>query len=235
MDIFELKQAVYRANMELRDRGLVIYTWGNVSQADRSAGIMAIKPSGVPYDELTPEMMVIISLETGEKLEKGALRPSSDAPTHLALYRAFNGINGVAHTHSAYAVAWAQAGMDIPALGTTHADYFRGAVPVTRFLTGDEVARGYEYETGAVIAERFSGLNPIHTPAALARGHGPFTWGKDALEAAFHAAVLEEIARIAHLTLSVNPRAEPLVNAMADKHFYRKHGPDAYYGQDSAI
>jgi L-ribulose-5-phosphate 4-epimerase len=221
--------------MELCERGLVIYTWGNVSQADRPARLMAIKPSGVPYSELTPDMMVLVSLETGESLESGALRPSSDAPTHLALYRAFDAINGVAHTHSAFAAAWAQAGKSIPALGTTHADYFRGEVPVTRFLSKGEVARGYEYETGLVIAERFAGLDPVHTPGALARGHGPFTWGKDALEAAFHAAVLEEIARIAHLTLSVNPHAEPLAAAMADKHFNRKHGPNAYYGQKFAI
>jgi len=221
--------------MELRDRGLVIYTWGNVSQADRAAGLMAIKPSGVPYGALTPDMMVLVSLETGETIESGALRPSSDAPTHLALYRAFDAVNGVAHTHSAFATAWAQAGKDIPALGTTHADYFRGAVPVTRFLSREEVDEGYEYATGLVIAERFACFDPTHTPGALARGHGPFAWGKDASEAAFHAAVLEEVARIAHLTLTVNANAEPLAAAMADKHFYRKHGPKAYYGQKTAI
>ena len=171
-----LKNLVYEANMELWNRGLVIYTWGNVSQIDRAAGIVAIKPSGVPYETMTPDQIVLLDLKTGLPVEDG-LNPSSDAPTHLELYRSWSEIGGVTHTHSSYATSWAQAGRSIPCFGTTHADYFRGDIPVSRFLTPDETEEAYEANTGKVIAETFSGRNPIHTPAVLGRGHGPFTWG----------------------------------------------------------
>ncbi len=225
-----LKQQVYEANMELWKRGLIVYTWGNVSGIDREKGIVAIKPSGVPYETLKAEDIVLLDLATGETIE-GSLRPSSDAPTHLVLYRSFEGIGGVVHTHSTVATAWAQAGRDLNCFGTTHADYFRDCVPCTRFLTEQETAGAYEAETGNVIVETFEGRNPVYTPAVLVRGHGPFTWGKDAAEAVHNAVVLEEMAEMALYTVQLNPSVQPVPQHIQDKHFYRKHGKNAYYGQ----
>ena len=224
-----LKQAVYDDNMELYHRGLVLYTWGNVSQCDRGKGVFAIKPSGVEYEKLTPDDIVVLSLEDGSKLE-GDFNPSSDTPTHFGLYRAFEGIGGITHTHSTCAVAWAQAGKEIPCLGTTHADYIRGSVPVTRYLTPDETERAYEAETATVIIEAFKDKNPVHTPAVLVRGHGPFTWGKDGAQSVYHAVVLEEVAKMAMYTASIGEICA-LPAHIQDKHFLRKHGPNAYYGQ----
>lgn len=226
----DLKRAVYEANMELFNRKLIIYTWGNVSGIDRKRGIVAIKPSGVSYEELKAEDIVLVSLEDGSTVE-GKYRASSDTPTHLWLYRAFPEIGGVTHTHSPYATAWAQAGKAIPCYGTTHADYFRGEIPCTRFLTSEEIAKGYEAETGHIIEEAFCGLNPVHTPGVLVRGHGPFAWGKDAGESVYHAAVLEETAKMALNTMLLCPQVQPLPTAMQNKHFERKHGANAYYGQ----
>ena len=225
----KLKQAVYEANMELYCRGLVLYTWGNVSECDRAQGVFAIKPSGVEYEKLTPNDIVVLSLEDGSKIE-GELNPSSDTPTHYGLYKAFRDIGGVTHTHSTCAVAWAQAGREIPCLGTTHADYIRGSVPVTRYLTKEETERAYEAETAAVIIEAFKDKNPIHTPAVLVRGHGPFTWGKTGAQSVYHAVVLEEVAKMALYTQSLCELKE-LPSHVQDKHFLRKHGPNAYYGQ----
>lgn len=224
----DLRKEVLEANLELVRQGLVIYTWGNVSGIDRERGWVVIKPSGVRYEEMTAEDLVIVDLD-GKTVE-GSLRPSSDTPTHLELYKAFPEIGGVVHTHSVHAVAWAQAGHDIPSLGTTHADYFHGPVPCTRDLTPEEVAGAYEAETGRLIAETFRERSPMETPAVLVRSHGPFTWGKDAAEAVYHARVLEEIARMAILTLGIEPGAR-LPKMLEDKHFMRKHGPGAYYGQ----
>ena len=225
-----LKNLVYEANMELWNRGLVIYTWGNVSQIDRAAGIVAIKPSGVPYETMTPDPIVLLDLKTGLPVEDG-LNPSSDAPTHLELYRSWSEIGGVTHTHSPYATSWAQAGRSIPCFGTTHADYFRGDIPVSRFLTPDETEEAYEANTGKVIAETFSGRNPIHTPAVLVRGHGPFTWGKTGMDSVHNAVVLEELAKMGMWTLTLSPDQTAVPDHVSDKHFYRKHGPGAYYGQ----
>ena len=225
----KLKEEVCEANFELVKRGVVIYTWGNVSGIDRSAGIMAIKPSGVPYDVLTPGDIVLVDVSSGEVVE-GSLKPSSDSPTHLELYRAFPKIGGVTHTHSTHAVAFAQAGRGIPPLGTTHADYFYGEVPCTRQLAADEVRDAYERNTGKVIVEAFEDLDPSAIPGALVRGHGPFTWGKDAAESVYHAVVLEEVARMAHLTLALDPSAI-LERHILNKHYLRKHGVNAYYGQ----
>ena len=226
-----LKKAVYEANMELPARGLVTYTWGNVSGIDRESGLVVIKPSGVEYDELRPEDLVVLNLD-GEKVE-GDLNPSSDTKTHLALYRAFPGLGGIVHTHSTHAVAWAQAGQDIPCYGTTHADYIYGPVPCTRSLTPEEVEEDYELNTGKVIIDTFNsrGLNPLHVPAVICQNHGPFTWGKDAASAVYHAVVLEEVAKMALLTRQVNPGAGPAPQFIQDKDFMRKHGPNAYYGQ----
>ena len=226
----ELRELVYEANMELERRGLIVYTWGNVSQIDRERGFFAIKPSGVPYSQLKWDMIVLIDIETGERVES-KYKPSSDTPTHLELYRAFDEVGGITHTHSPAATAWAQARRSIPCFGTTHADYFRGDVPITRCLTKQEVDEGYEAATGKVIIETFASRNPIHTPAVLCAGHGPFTWGKDAAESVHNAVVLEELSKMAMWTLSINPDAEQLVQHVADKHFLRKHGPNAYYGQ----
>ena len=226
----ELKRAAYEANMELYRRNLVVYTWGNVSQIDRAKGLVAIKPSGVPYEELTEDMIVVLSLEDGRTVE-GSLRPSSDAPTHLELYRAFEGIGGVTHTHSTCATAWAQACKPIPCFGTTHADTFHGEVPLTRFLTPEETEAAYEANTGTVIIEAFAGRNPMHAPGVLARGHGPFTWGKDAMQSVEHAVILEEVAKMAMYTLSIAPDTPALPSHVSEKHFLRKHGPNAYYGQ----
>ena len=227
----KLKQAVYEANMELPRRGLVTYTWGNVSGIDRERGLFVIKPSGVDYGALRPEDLVVLDLE-GRQVE-GVLNPSSDARTHLALYRAFPTLGGVVHTHSPHAVAGAQAGRDIPANGTPHADYFYGPVPCTRDLTAAEIDEDYEAHTGNVIAETFRerGIDPDHVPAVICRSHGPFTWGKDAAQAVYHAVVLEEVAKMALLTEQIDPRASAAPQRVQDKHFLRKHGPNAYYGQ----
>ncbi|HIU30973.1 MAG TPA: L-ribulose-5-phosphate 4-epimerase [Candidatus Caccousia avistercoris] len=227
----DLKKQVYEANMELPRRGLVTYTWGNVSGIDRERGLMVIKPSGVEYDELRPEDLVVLDLE-GNRVE-GELNPSSDTKTHLELYRAFPQLGGIVHTHSAHAVAWAQAGEGIPCFGTTHADYFYGPIPCARALTPQEVEEDYEGNTGRVIVETFRerGLNPVYVPAVVCRSHGPFTWGKDAAQAVYHAVVLEEVAKMALFTRQVNPAAAPAPQHVLDKHFLRKHGPNAYYGQ----
>lgn len=224
-----LREEVYEANMELVRRGLVLYTFGNASGIARDQGLVIIKPSGVPYDTLTPAQLVVTDLE-GRPVE-GALRPSSDLPTHLALYRAFPSLGGVVHTHSTSATAWAQAGREVPCFGTTHADYFHGPIPVTEPLTPAEIESAYEWNTGQAIARRFAGLDPLEFPAALVAGHGPFCWGASAAEAAHAAAIVEEIAGIALRTLLLNPGASPLSRAQLDKHFLRKHGPGASYGQ----
>ncbi len=226
-----LREVVYEANMELPRRGLVTYTWGNVSAVDRAAGLMVIKPSGVEYEDLSPDKLVVLDLD-GRRVE-GSLNPSSDTRTHLELYRAFPEIGGIVHTHSAHAVAWAQAGRDIPCFGTTHADYFYGPVPCARALSPEEVEDDYEGSTGRVIVETFRerGLNPVHVPGVICRSHGPFTWGRDAAQAVYHAAVLEEVAKMAIFTVQINPEALPAPQHVLDKHFMRKHGPNAYYGQ----
>ena len=229
MDIRELKRQCYEANMELNRRGLVVYTWGNVSQLDREAGIFAIKPSGVDYDVLRPEDMVLVDLN-GNVVE-GKYRPSSDTPTHVELYKAFPLCGGVAHTHSREATSWAQAGRSIPCYGTTHADYFHGPVPCARSLTREEVEEAYEKNTGLVIAQTFRELDPVSVPGVLCRNHGPFTWGKDAAQAVYHAVVLEEVARMARLTESIAPGAPEAPEYVIEKHYLRKHGPNAYYGQ----
>lgn len=224
----DLKKIVCEANLELVQHGLVIFTWGNVSAIDRQSGLVVIKPSGVSYDNMKPEDMVVVDLD-GNVVE-GELNPSSDTPTHVVLYKAFPEIGGVVHTHSTYATAWAQAGMDIPNIGTTHADYFHDAVPCTADMTEAEVKGEYELETGNVIVKRFEGINPVHTPGVLVKNHGPFSWGKDAFEAVHNAVVLEQVAKMAFIAYSVNPSLtmNPL---LVEKHFSRKHGPGAYYGQ----
>lgn len=225
----ELKRIVYEANMELPRRGLITYTWGNVSGIDRNQGLFVIKPSGVDYEELTPEDMVVMDLD-GNQVE-GKLRPSSDTATHLELYKAFKEIGGIVHTHSPIATAWAQAGRPLPCYGTTHADYFYGEIPCARNLTEEETRDGYEKNTGAVIIETFKDRNPMHVPAVLCKNHGPFTWGTDAAGAVHNAVVLEEIARMNLMTEQLNPSVLPAPQCMQDKHFMRKHGPNAYYGQ----
>lgn len=224
-----LKETVCRANRDLERHGLITLTWGNASGMDRGAGLVAIKPSGVGYASLAPAEIVLVDLDG--KVAEGKLRPSSDTPTHLALYRAFPGIGGVAHTHSACATGFAQAGRAIPCLGTTHADHFRGEVPVTRQLTRQETEGNYEAATGAVIVERMGGLDPMQMPAALVTGHGPFSWGRDAMDAVHNAVALEAVARMALETLALNPSAAAIPGYLMDKHFLRKHGPKAYYGQ----
>jgi L-ribulose-5-phosphate 4-epimerase len=225
----ELKQAVLEANLELPRQGLVTYTWGNVSGIDRSSGLIAIKPSGVAYDTMTADDMVLIDM-TGKAVE-GTLRPSSDAPTHAALYNAFPDIGGICHTHSRWATSWAQAGMGIPAYGTTHADYFYGEVPCTRDMSEVEIQSDYEANTGKVIIETFNGLSPRQIPAVLVKSHGPFTWGKNAEEAVHNSVVLEEVAMMAIQCRRLNPALAPIPSQLLDKHFLRKHGQGAYYGQ----
>ena len=227
-----LKQQVYEANMELPRRGLVTYTWGNVSGIDRASGLVVIKPSGVEYEELTLDKMVVVDLQTGTIVE-GSLNPSSDTKTHLELYKAFPALGGIVHTHSPFAVAWAQAGRDIPCYGTTHADYFYGPVPCARHLTAAELEEDYEKNTGKVIIETFQNRNidPVAVPAVICHSHGPFTWGKDAAQAVYHAVVLEEVAKMALFTRQIDPAAAPAPQSMQDKHYLRKHGPNAYYGQ----
>jgi L-ribulose-5-phosphate 4-epimerase len=226
----QLKQKVCEANRQLVREGLAIQTWGNVSGVDRASGHLVIKPSGVPYDAMTAEHMVVVSLETGRVVE-GDLRPSSDTPTHLVLYRAFAEIGGIAHTHSLYATAWAQARREIPALGTTHADYFHGSVPCTRVLTAKEIKRDYEANTGHVIMEKFKKANPLHFPGVLVASHAPFAWGTTVEKAVENAIVLEHLARLASETLHLKPSTKPIQRVLLDKHFLRKHGHDAYYGQ----
>lgn len=225
----QLKEMVFRANLELVAHGLVIFTWGNVSGIDREKGLVVIKPSGVSYEAMKASDMVVVDLSTGKVVE-GDLRPSSDTPTHLVLYRAFPEIGGVVHTHSTYATAWAQAGTGIPNIGTTHADYFHDTVPCTRLMNEAEVLGDYELETGNVIVEAFRDINPMHTPGVLVTNHGPFTWGKSPAEAVHNAVVLEQVAKMASISFAVNPalKMNPL---LIEKHFSRKHGPNAYYGQ----
>ena len=227
----ELKAAVCAANLELNERGVVIYTWGNVSGIDREKGLVVIKPSGVEYDTMKPEDMVVVDLATGETVD-GSYRPSSDTPTHLELYRRFPTLGGITHTHSTHAVAFAQAGRSLPALGTTHADYFYGDVPCTRALTETEVQDAYEPNTGRVIAETFEAqhIDPLAVPAVLVKNHGPFTFGDSPAKSVYHAVVLEEVAKMASLSLALNPNAA-IDSYVLDKHYMRKHGPNAYYGQ----
>lgn len=226
-----LKEQVYLANMELPKRGLVTYTWGNVSGIDREKGLFVIKPSGVGYDVLKPSDMVVVDLQ-GNRVE-GDLNPSSDTKTHVVLYNAFPEIGGIVHTHSPYAVAWAQAGEDLPCYGTTHADYFYGSVPCARHLTQEELLEDYERNTGVTIVETFRerGIDPKAVPAVLCYSHGPFTWGKDAAQAVYHSVVLEECAKMGIFTRVLNPHAAPAPQRLQDKHYMRKHGPNAYYGQ----
>ncbi|WP_309568684.1 L-ribulose-5-phosphate 4-epimerase [Paenibacillus sp. sptzw28] len=226
-----LKQAVWEANMELPKYGLVTFTWGNVSGIDRESGLVAIKPSGVPYEDLRPEQIVIVDLE-GNVVE-GELRPSSDTPTHVALYRAFEGIGGIVHTHSPWATSWAQAGRAVPALGTTHGDYFYGEIPCTRPMTEAEIQGAYELETGNVIIETFDkgGIDPNQVPAALVFSHAPFCWGKDPHNAVHNAVVVEEVAKMALHTFQLNPNVQPMDQHLLDRHYLRKHGKNAYYGQ----
>lgn len=225
----ELKQQVYEANMLLPRYNLVTFTWGNVSGIDREKNLFVIKPSGVPYEELIPEDMVVMDLE-GNKVE-GDLNPSSDTATHLELYKAFPSIGGIVHTHSPYAVAWAQAGKDIPCFGTTHADYFYGDIPCARNLTTEEIDAGYEQNTGKVIIETFADRNPEYVPGVICRNHGPFAWGKDAMEAVHNAVVLEEVAKMDLFTIEIDPDTDEAPENIRVKHFMRKHGPNAYYGQ----
>ena len=228
-----LKQAVLAANLDLPRYGLVTFTWGNVSGIDRERGLVVIKPSGIPYDELTLDDMVVVDLDG--KLVEGRRKPSSDTPTHLALYKAFAGIGGIVHTHAPWATSWAQAGRDLPAFGTTHADYYYGPIPCTRPLTEAEIRGAYELETGNVIVETFRarGIDPLAMPGVLVYGHAPFNWGKDPHDAVHNAVVLEECAKMAFHTLALNPGAPPLDQALLDKHYYRKHGANAYYGQNT--
>ncbi len=224
-----LRTEVCEANLELVRRGLVIYTFGNASGVSREEGLIVIKPSGVPYESMRPEDMVITDLEG--RIIEGTLRPSSDLPTHAALYRAFPSIGGVAHTHSRHATAWAQACREIPCFGTTHADYFCGAVPVTARLTPGEIDSDYEGNTGAAIVRILEGRDPLGCPAALVSGHAPFCWGQSVADAVHAAVIVEELAAMAWQTLTINPDAEPLHRTLRDKHYFRKHGPTAYYGQ----
>ncbi|MCC7157044.1 MAG: L-ribulose-5-phosphate 4-epimerase [Bryobacterales bacterium] len=224
-----LRQEVFDANLELVRRGLVLYTFGNASAIDRGRGLVVIKPSGVPYETMTAADMVVVDLD-GRAVE-GDLRPSSDLATHLVLYKAFPAIGGVVHTHSRQATSWAQARREIPCFGTTHADYFYGPVPVTPPLTRDEIESDYEVNTGHVIVRRFRDLDPLAVPAVLVGNHAPFCWGKTVAEAAYMAVVLEEVAAMATQTLIANPNAEPVAQALLDKHYFRKHGATAYYGQ----
>ena len=226
----KLKKQVCEANLQLPKHGLVVFTWGNVSGIDREKGLFVIKPSGVPYDELKPEDMVVMNLK-GEKVE-GAMNPSSDTPTHMELYNKFPSIGGVVHTHSRWATIWSQAGRGIPAYGTTHGDYFYGTIPCTRRMTPAEIAGEYELETGKVIVETFDGKNPDDIPAVLVNSHGPFTWGKDCFEAVHNSVVLEELAMMAWHTENIKSEArESMQQELLDKHFLRKHGDNAYYGQ----
>ncbi len=228
----ELKELVWKANLLLPKYGLVTFTWGNVSGVDREKGLMVIKPSGVEYEGMTAEDMVVVSLATGEKVE-GKWKPSSDTATHVALYNAFPGLGGLVHTHSRWATSFAQAGQGIAAMGTTHGDYFYGTIPCTRKMTPEEIAGAYEKETGNVIVETFRGIDPMSIPAVLVHSHGPFAWGKDAMEAVHNAVVLEEVAFMNYHALQLAPDKGPMQQELLDKHYLRKHGKNAYYGQNS--
>jgi L-ribulose-5-phosphate 4-epimerase len=224
-----LRAEVLEANLELVRRGLVIYTFGNASGFDRATGLIVIKPSGVPYERMTAADMVVADLDC--KIVEGSLKPSTDLDTHAAIYRAFPSVGGVAHTHSRHATAWAQARREIPCFGTTHADYFHGPVPVTDPLTPEEIDGGYEANTGVAIVRRLAGCDPLGCPAVLVAGHAPFCWGKSPAEAAHNAVIVEELAAMAWQTLTINPGAQPISEALRDKHHFRKHGPTATYGQ----
>lgn len=226
-----LKEQVWKANLALPKHGLVTFTWGNVSGIDREAGLVVIKPSGVDYETMTADDMVVLRLSDGEKVE-GKWKPSSDTPTHLALYRAFENLGGIVHTHSRWATSWAQAGRGIPAYGTTHGDYFYGEIPCTRKMTPAEIGGEYELETGNVIIETFEGKSPDEIPAVLVNSHGPFAWGKDANEAVHNAVVLEELAFMAFHTEALSPNVNTMQQELLDKHYLRKHGKNAYYGQN---
>jgi L-ribulose-5-phosphate 4-epimerase len=232
MDIYKtLRERAYEANLEIKRQNLAIYTWGNVSAFDPERGVFAIKPSGVAYEDLSPESMVLVDMDG--KIVDGALKPSSDTDTHRVLYAGFEGIGGITHTHSPYAVAWAQARKAVPVFGTTHADNGAGEIPCTPVISPEAVRDGYETETGKLIVETFrkKNLNPAHISMALVAGHGPFTWGKDAAQSVYKAAVLEEICKMALFTLRIDPLAKPLEEYIINKHWERKHGPNAYYGQ----
>jgi L-ribulose-5-phosphate 4-epimerase len=230
MMLASLREQVLDANLEVVRRGLVLYTFGNASGIDRAQGMVAIKPSGVPYETMRPADIVLVDLEG--RVVQSALRPSSDVETHLELYRAFDGIGGIVHTHSRAATSWAQAGREIPCFGTTHADYFHGPVPITAQLTEEEIESGYERNTGRLIVRTFQDLDPMRTPAVLVAGHAPFCWGATPAEAAHVAVILEEIAAMALNALSINPQTGPLARRLHNKHFFRKHGPGATYGQN---
>ena len=225
-----LKQAVCEANLLLPKHGLITFTWGNVSGVDRQAGMMVIKPSGVSYEGMTPEDMVVIDLTGGERVE-GKWKPSSDTDTHLAMYRAFPGLGGIVHTHSRWATTFAQAGMAIPSMGTTQGDYFYGDIPCTRRMTPEEIGGSYELETGNVIIETFQGVDPMTIPGVVVHSHGPFAWGTDALDAVHNAVVMEEVAFMDWHAMAINPQAGRMQQELLDKHYLRKHGPGAYYGQ----
>lgn len=224
-----LKQSVLEANLELPERGLVVYTWGNASGIDRDKGLVVIKASGVKYEDMTTEHMVVLDLEGN--IVEGKYKPSSDTPTHLALYKAFAEIGGIVHTHSTWATVWAQAQRGIPCYGTTHADYFYGEIPCTRPMTEKEIKGEYEAETGAVIIEAFKGRDPVHVPGVLVASHGPFTWGKDAHDAVHNSVVLEQLSKMAYASNTLNAGIQPVSGTLLDKHFLRKHGKGAYYGQ----
>ena len=229
MSYAELKREVYEANMELQRKNLVVYTWGNVSQVDRAKGVIAIKPSGVAYEVMKPDDIVIVDLDN--TIVEGKMRPSSDTKTHTHLYRHFDSIGGVTHTHSTYATAWAQTQQGIPCYGTTHADYAYGEIPCTAVMTDEQIERDYEEETGVQITDCFKTRNPKEVPMVIVAGHAPFTWGKNAADAVYHAVILEEIARMAYLTKTLQPNVAPLKQGIVDKHYLRKHGKNAYYGQ----
>ena len=225
----ELKQKVLEANLELPKKGLVTFTWGNVSAIDREKGLIVIKPSGVSYEEMKLEDMVVLDLEG--KIVEGNLNPSSDTDTHILLYKKFKEIGGIVHTHSSWATSWAQAGREIPCFGTTQADYFYGSIPCTRKMTQEEIQGRYEYETGKVIVETFNGINPEFVPGVVVNNHGPFAWGKDAMDAVHNALVMEEVAKMAYRSIHLNKDLEAIDKNLLDKHFLRKHGENAYYGQ----
>lgn len=229
MSYTELKRETFEANMELNRRNLVVYTWGNVSQIDRAKGVIAIKPSGVAYEVMTPDDIVIVDLEN--KIVEGKMRPSSDTKTHTHLYRHFEAIGGVTHTHSTYATAWAQTQQAIPCYGTTHADYAYGEIPCTAVMTDEQIERDYEEETGVQITDCFKDRSPKEVPMVIVAGHAPFTWGKNGADAVYHAVILEEIARMAYLTKTLRPNTAALKQGIVDKHYLRKHGKNAYYGQ----
>lgn len=229
MNLQKIKEDVLKANLDLVKYNLVLFTWGNVSQIDRESGLIVIKPSGVCYNNMTAEDMVVIDLEG--KVIEGKYKPSSDTPTHLELYKKFDNIGGITHTHSTYATAWAQSGRDIPFYGTTHADYFYGAIPCARALTKEEVESEYEKNTGKVITERFAKINPLEIPAVLIKSHGIFTFGKNADNSVYNAVVAEEVARMAFITEQINSKVKSADDYLLNKHYMRKHGKNAYYGQ----